>query len=225
MDSRAPVSPEMLESGMEVGRKPEDRFRWLVDVAQRDLGDTPDADLNALRWQMAAFAASVRKDFAPEPGIDPLMGSRYAPMVRRLHGELVRIFSELRTSQRFTLPEPIIDGAVWAPNMYLAPVNTRSLEQRFFGGVVAVLMAVGEKLRVCENAACRGFFLSRRRKKFCGRTCAQRVRTARFRDSHRDQVRAWKHQAYVRKRRAQTGNPRLKVARRPRGNRKSDGGV
>ena len=61
------------------------------------------------------------------------------------------------------------------------------------------LLNIGDKLRVCQNAKCRKFFVATKRQAYCSPECSQSVRTLAYRKNNPEKFRKKRRDYYRRK--------------------------
>lgn len=220
-----------------------DRLRFAVAFAGADLDGFRPGDWLNLRADLAAFTSAPRgqpahaADFGgiipfvrpvrPLPRDCPEEACRHlqhdtqvllAAVADRSGLNLIALSGGILTSvQKHLTVAPT--GRLTGPSS--AVVLVRGPFRDIYLEILIALLSQGPLPPIgrCPEPACARLFYRVRRQRFCSRTCANRasMRAHLERPGARDKKSAANHQAYVRRQRQRTGNPRLKIARRPRG--------
>jgi hypothetical protein len=200
-----------------VGVDPTARFCWLLGFADRDLKD--EATLEAARCEAYAFlltgggvgAQPTHVDLMVRAlGAPPLSGPEGHRAVRCLQAHLRQTFASLRTERRFRGRVSITE-AVWTEDGRLVPVAGGDDEQRFDFAVFGLLAELAPRLQTCAAMGCGRLFLKRGRMLYCGPSCSQRTRTARFKQARPEEDRQRRRARYVRRQQKALGS-KVKVA-------------
>jgi hypothetical protein len=192
------------------------RFRWLRTFAERDLKD--EATLEATRFEAYAFlltgggvgAQPTHVDLMVRAlGAPPLSGPEGHRAVRCLQAHLRQTFASLQTERRFRGRVSITE-AVWTEDGRLVPIAGGDEEQRFDFAVLGLLAELAPRLQTCPATGCGRLFLKRGRMLYCGPSCSQRTRTARFKQAHSEEVSDRRRARYVRRQKKTLG-PKVMV--------------
>jgi hypothetical protein len=221
-----------------VGSTLEEWFKWLQDFVSRDLSSPSSAD--AARWEVLAFAETGWGHQPTPPRPDALRRlartvtggnvpwtdpeEDVSREVRWLQHKLRQALRRLADDRRWELPLPDHEH-MWSEEGQFVPVprvdrmKPADVRNWFYGAVLRLLAAFGQRLRVCANNDCRKLFLGQPGQAYCRTICSGRVRQKRFRERHRDELRDSRHKVYAQKQRDRLGR-NVKVRRqqrRPRG--------
>jgi hypothetical protein len=184
-----------------VGTTDEERARWLLDFAARDLTALSAADWLTLRWDVFGFL------YPPSGGPPPFYSDATPAGEPSCSENQVRIMhSWLRSGL-----ECLSAGHFWffpiAATSRLIVLGDRGLgtwshEEGSPGEYTNIfsLMAYealarkAQRFRVC--AKCRRPFLARKRQAYCSKRCSQTVRTTKYRAAHRRKVNESRMRSY-----------------------------
>lgn len=191
------------------------RVAWLLRFADTDLAgrrrDDPRLRKNAWR---AVDPTCAR----------PLQWGE----LREVHKHLREGLNQLRAGQPWRLEITGEHVLVPGPRGLDGPLDGRFEARwpwhRFLISAMDLLVAVGDRLRACRGAGCERVFVAVRRQQFCSE-CAKALQKERVRDWRRrnpQRLRDLAHEAYVRRKRRETGRPNLKIGRRPRQGKDND---
>jgi len=211
-----------------VGTTDAQRFQWLITLPERPT-DT-EVDRERLAREIDAFV-SVRQDEALAAG--DATGNPFA-LGRTLESEVPGIVAQTRrwldelrdtrsTSfdvaprQRLIYHSGTTTAASWS--FVLLDGTAR---QHFNTHVLALLRALGPRLRVCELEGCRRWFLVARpaQQKFCSRRCTNRAMFERYKERHPERVQERRRRRYEQTVRSRLQKQKLKISRRPRQSKK-----
>lgn len=199
--------------------------RWLVEFATRDPAPLEryrhHPDWPGIRARITAFIlndhAAWRDQRQPERA--RLLLPEDVLTVKEIVQEgLKTLFSRGGAWALWSVRVEGQSGVLRSPSGAIFPATTEVSRSGFLLSVLAVLQAVGPRLRRCADTRCQRFFISNRRQKYCTRACSGRVRLARFRAQHADdkhqraKVKAQRRAAYERKVRSRLG-AKVKVGR------------
>lgn len=176
-----------------VGKTDEERARWLLDFAARDLSALTGAGWLDLRWEVFGFL------YPPSGGPPPFYSDATPPgepscsenQVRTMHSWLRSGLERLKLGEGYSWPILItatpslmmLGGhlVTWPhvdpPGEYTEPFKLKAYE---------ALGREAQRFRVC--AKCRRPFLARKRQAYCTKRCSQSVRTGKYRATHRQKV-------------------------------------
>jgi hypothetical protein len=209
--------PLIVQAIARVGTEPAARFRWLLDFAARDLTDA--TSLEHARVESYAFlvtgggAGASRTELDLESlGADPqpsLLGADGQRAVRGLQTRLRHTLRSLQTERRFRGDVKITE-AIWTDDGGLCLIAGGNEAHRFDFAVLGLLMELAPRLQTCPAKGCGRLFLKRGRMLYCGSSCSQRTRTARFKQAHPEAVSHNRRARYVR-RQQKTLGPKVKV--------------
>lgn len=196
-------------------RRLDDRIRWLLEFARRDLSHLAKKELLALD----ATLKGIWPDYqATGPGVQGRFSA--VPMsaneIRGIQQHLKMGLDSLLAGGGWQLPGTP-DGIVlerWAgkDGVYRTHQTLRAdFPLTFWIAVADWLVAAGPRLRACPE--CRTPFLSIRRQAYCSTQCSQRVRSRRWYVAHAAEAREKRVQAYQQEIRAKLGST-VKVRRR-----------
>jgi hypothetical protein len=186
-----------------VGKTDEERARWLLDFAARDLGKLSSANWLDLRWEVFGFLYPPSGGPPPFssgdiPGEPSCSEVQVRKMQRWLRSGLERLKSGDGHSWTFhivTTPCLMLLGGrllTW-PDMDLRGVlddYVKSFKLRAH----ETFVRQAPRFRVC--ARCRRPFFARKRQAYCTKRCSQAVRTGKYRAAHREKVNALRMKAY-----------------------------
>ena len=200
-----PTRADFEQGWSRVGKTDEERARWLVDFATRDLGALSAADWRDLRWEVFGFLYPPSGEPPPfSSGDIPGEPSCSAEQVRKMHRWLRAGLERLKSGEGHSWAVHIgatrrlmmIGGHLvsWPePAMDLQGVHTdytKSFKLRAY----ETLIREARRFRVC--AECRAPFFARKRQAYCTKRCSQAVRTRKYRAGHREKVNALRMKAY-----------------------------
>lgn len=168
--------------------------RWLVEFATRDPAPLErhwhHPDWPGIRARITAFIlndyASWKDQRQPERAklLHPV---DILPVKEMVQGGLKKLFSHEEACGLWEeTVEPRRVGVLRSPSGAIRPFTTEVSRSGFLLRVLAVLQAVGPRLRRCADTRCQCFFVSNRRQIYCTHACSDRVRLARFRARHAD---------------------------------------
>jgi hypothetical protein len=201
----------MVTGLMAVGKKPEEQLQWLMDFAERDVGD--EGRRQELAQQVDAFcmrrAGGWRGSLAfVDERIEAEIEAPTSPAaVPDLQRHVKELCAALREQRAYWFPAPIVNGLTWprreaSEDGHGEPV---SLVHRgggvgkLLGAISHLLVEVGSNLRACERPGCGRLFVARRSfQVYCSPRCANRVHIAKFRKKHSERVRELRHARYKR---------------------------
>jgi hypothetical protein len=193
-----------------VGHTPESRARWLVEFVTCDPATLREADLEAIRWRLAAYLDGGRgEDPEAFPGHAPVEESE----AERCHEWLRAGLAELGRGETWAIQlefRPRYFIGLKPPHVYRrAPITDAlvSFREVVLRDSVPVLL---KRLRFCARNGCGAAFFSRKRQRFCSRRCGQSERTARFRAKHAARIKQRRRERYVAAMRRRHG-PHVKV--------------
>lgn len=195
---------------------------------------TPGTSQKVMHQQAAWLLQFAERDLTQHPKHYPGLGLEAG----RLFGRWGRPFTwgELRDLQRRLRDglEALREGRDWEyesrVKSFVVPgrqglagpligrIQTRWPWDTFILRAMDVLVDVGDRLRTCAREGCKRAFIAVKRQLHC-RECAkalQKARVSAWRKRHAQRVRDLAHEAYVRRKRRETGRRNLKIARRPR---------
>ncbi len=181
-----------------VGKTDEERARWLLDFAARDLSALSGADWLTLRWEVFGFL------YPPSGGPPPFSTddtpgepSCSADQVRRMHRWLRSGLERLKLGEGHswavslaTTPRLMMFGGrlmTW-PDMDVPYTESFKLK------AYEALGRQARRFRLCTR--CHRPFLARKRQGYCTKKCSQMVRTTKYRAAHRQKVNALRMRAY-----------------------------
>jgi hypothetical protein len=220
-----------------VGSTPEERFKWLQDFVSRNLSGSSSAD--AARWEVLAFAETGWGHQPAPPRPDALRRLARAVSVgnvawadpeedvsrevRWVQHKVHQALRRLADDRRWALPLPdheyiLSEKGEFVPVPRVDPEKAADVRNWFFGAVLRLLAALGSRLRVCANDACRTLFPGQPGQAYCSTICSGRVRQKRFRERHPDKMRDSRHEVYAQKQKDRLG-PNVKVRRQQRRSR------
>lgn len=204
-----------------VGVTPEQRLRWLLDFAQRDLFVLSPGQGLDLHDELWAFSfPHPHQTTAPFP-----VGRHTGPPLQFTKEYLSDLQKELLEGMH-----KLLKGEEWwiqysspaLPPDHLIYVLRRAARGRlsgFYMGnhrscflmlAVDLLKAVGERLRQCVE--CQKVFLAVKRQAYCGPKCSQRARTRRYQDTHKETLSERRQRSYERQVKRKLGfSPRGRV--------------
>lgn len=183
-----------------------ERAAWLLRFAELDLsrGDRDNPRLRQDAWR-AVDPTCAR----------PMQWDELVDVHRRFRAGL----AELRAGRPWRLEVPgehvVLPGRGGG-------IEGRFAAQwpwdRFLIAAMDMLVSVGDRLRTCGRPGCRRALIAAKRQKYCAECAAaiQKERVQDWRRRHAQRVRDLAHEAYVQRKRRETGRPRLKIERRPR---------
>ena len=205
---------------MRVGMQLEQRFRWLLDFAERDLRD--DGKLNDTWAEVVTFFVTAAGQCTPQTAgeweryweeVDASLFVQHRPFLRLAQAQVKDALAILARERRLPL-EFKVSEMRWLPDGTMVPLAGGGPEYRFYAAIGALLTVLGSRLAVCQNPQCQRLFIKTGKQAYCGSRCSQQVRTTHYRQTHPDRAREWQRAAYVRRQKRK--HPRAKVARRPR---------
>jgi hypothetical protein len=195
-----------------VGKTDEERARWLLDFAARDLTALSAADWLTLRWDVFGF-------LYPPSGGPPPFYSDATPagepscsenQVRIMHSWLRSGLECLTVSHSWFFPIAATSRLLmlgdrlgtWfdvedSPGEYTNIFSLKAYE---------ALAREAQRFRVC--AKCRRPFLARKRQAYCSKRCSQTVRTTKYRAAHRRKVNESRMRSYYANRGKASATPR-----------------
>jgi len=166
-----------------VGRTPEERLGWVVSFARGDLDRLRPEERVALGYDLRAL---VPRTWGYRVPVAPLQEQD----LRSIHEEVRRGVASLlekgewrlRATPRIVLMREEEEEEDQAVPSYRVGLSWRGTEaQAILGGVMDLLLDVGDRLRAC--AQCREAFVKRKRQAYCSTACSQRARDQRKRDA------------------------------------------
>lgn len=243
--------PRRHEAVGRIGRHADARFRWLIAFAATNVGiysaDLPDEvrnpdlpdyllpdgiDLEALRWELLAFALTD----APSPDLNiGVVGDLFSgrsdfpslfdrdptPAVNRLHGTIGFALTQLAKEKTLPLPTTVADyrwneaTGTLIPRTRIDQSEPTMVESLVFAAIAQLIAELAPRLRVCKNPKCVSrLFLRPPARRYCSRLCCDRHRAERYRIDHPDRVRDSKRKSY--EKRVRKRHPKARVQRRPR---------
>lgn len=200
--------------------------RWLVEFATRDVRPLEmnwhHPEWPAIRARLTAFIlndyASWKEQRQPGPArLLPLQD--ILSMKRDVENGINQLFRREGGWTHWPVEVRSQSGVLRSPGGEIFPARSEISHSGFMLRVLAVLQAIGPRLRRCEDSTCRHFFVSNRRQVYCTRTCSDRVRSAKWRKEHanderrKEKVKAQRHAAYVRRVQRRLGD-KVKVGSR-----------
>jgi len=211
-----------------VGRKDEERARWLLRFAAQDMASASDGQRMDLSWDIVRFASA-----SPTRVIQLEIGPRGLSVpVKGIHQWLsngIRTLSkgmqveergpvEIDVPSGWRIDAPLAFRLVWDGHR-LTDEPLVDIRPRFAAEAYRVLIAAASRFKVC--ARCCAAFIARGRQNFCSPRCSQAVRTRRYRAKHPDKASDARHEAYKQSliRRGVPGKPQRtkRDRRRPAG--------
>ncbi|HEV8713299.1 MAG TPA: hypothetical protein VGX03_10775 [Candidatus Binatia bacterium] len=206
-----------------VGPAPEQRLRWLLDVAQRDLSALSPGQGVDLQDELWAFSFPGPPQLsAPLP-----IGSHTGPPFQFTKEYVGNLQKEVLEGMR-----KLLQGEDWwiqysSPALppdhliYVLRRDTRGRLSGFYQGnyrscflmlAVDLLKLAGDRLRECQE--CQKLFLAVKRQAYCGPKCSQKARTRRYQATHKETLSERRHTVYERKVRQQPGKKNVKISHR-----------
>jgi hypothetical protein len=194
-----------------VGKTDEERARWLLDFAARDLSALSGADWLTLRWEVFGFLYPPSGEPPPfySDATPPGESSCSEDQVRTMHRWLRSGLERLSAGHSWSVPIAatpylmMVGGhlVTWphvdSPGQYTEPFKLKAYE---------ALGREAQRFRVC--ARCHRPFLARKRQTYCTKRCSQTVRTGKYRVAHRQKVNALRMRAYYARPRKDPATPR-----------------
>jgi hypothetical protein len=204
-DIQVRLDNEARQAVQRVGRTPEARVRWLIDIGYRYkyVDHLLPVEIRALRWEMGVFC-SPNRDYEKHRPV-PVSEDD----VRRW---LVRIRNGIQwlTEGRAWGHRLITHYGFWVPRARQRPgclFSSRTDElPRGYIGVISetdtlhvahtrkdvmahhiceALAAVGDRLRRCQRKECGRLFVREKRQHYCTPACASVIRTRKHRAKQR----------------------------------------
>jgi hypothetical protein len=204
-DYRVALDKELHQALQRVGRTPETRVQWLIDVGYRYAkgGELSKAAMRALRWEMAVFCAPDR-DYEKRPPAPMLENDARRWLVRICNG-IQRLAAGQAWGHRL-----VTHYGLWVPRVGQSPgilsksrgdglprgfiqpkesdalhiARTRKDDMAHF--ICEALAAVGDRLRRCHNKKCGRLFVRVKRQFYCTPACASVVRVRKHRAKQRE---------------------------------------
>jgi hypothetical protein len=211
--SNADALLAIAEAFTRVGARPEERLGWLVDFARREAIDPKPYGRDWNEVQAFVLTAPDQIPFwRPDQEARLLEAGKNRRLLLELSGGLKAAFEGLARDRRLRLPFEN-NEVEWRADGTLVLRAGGDLRQRFNAAVVTVLMAVAQRLAICQNAECQAPFAKAGKAAYCSPRCSQHVRTKRFRATHPEKVRRWRRKKHVKKQRARYG-PNVRVKER-----------
>ena len=199
--------------------------RWLVEFEARNTSPlmryTHHPDWPAMRAKASAFILNDYTVWRGERQVERLLPRGDILELQEL---VQKGFRELfNSAEGFAAWYVQVEGRQFGllrhPSGVISPLTGEVSRSAFMIRVLAVLQAIGPRLRRCADARCQRFFISNRRQVYCTRTCSDRVRLAKWRRDHakdeqrKAKVRKQQRAAYARRMRRKLG-ARVKVGGR-----------
>ena len=202
------VNRNLEQALMRIGKKDDQRARWLLDFAAQDMASISEGKRLDLAWDILRFAT------VPQMRNIRLERDRSGVIsvpVEEIHQWLsdgIRTLSrgvQVRQDGPFDIEMPSswrIDAELsyrlsWGGDRLVddsAPLS--DIRARFAAEVYRVLLAAGTRFRLCPK--CDTPFIAGGRQKFCSARCSQAVRTRRYRANNADKARTARFQTYGR---------------------------
>jgi hypothetical protein len=193
-----------------VGKTDEERARWLLDFAARDLSALSSADWLNLRWEVFGFLYPPSGDPPPfSSGNFPDEPSCSADQVRRMHRWLRSGLERLKSGEGHSWAVPLAATPrlmMFGGRLVTWPDADVPYTESFKLKAYEALGRQARRFRVC--AKCRRPFLARKRQAYCSKRCSQTVRTTKYRAAHRQKVNESRMRAYYARRRKASATPR-----------------
>jgi hypothetical protein len=207
MDSHSTRRDEAQRALQRVGKTAEEQAQWLLDVGYGPKylfgvnGLTP-AERRALGWEMAAFCHNNW------PGLlQPFSEAEVLRWLPRIHNGVQQLHEgrawghHLVTHCGFWIPtdRQVRQKGFWPhwwdgdspPPGRIEPKEkdvlevNRTLKDRMAHRICDVLLAVGHRLRRCQNLECGRLFVRQRRQLYCTPACAAVLRIRNYRAKQR----------------------------------------
>lgn len=185
----------------------EAEIRWVLNFGEGEL--QPDTDWDRLNFRLRRCARSFL-EFGSVSCSVPRFISKAD--VFEIHGRLRRILDgfwpkdgKAATSTAY-FPTGIEFLVLDKDGKEIWPTYIGKWPNCFSVGIAAVFMRFGPQIARCQAPDCRRLFLRIRRQTYCSPECSQRVRSAAWYKTHRDEARERRRRAYERQmRRKQSG--------------------
>ncbi len=193
---------------------------WLVNFAQADLRALSSEESRNLRDELTLFSLPLAY-LAPGTWMGDRALSRFVASNRLTPQRTARLQSEVRNGF-----DRLLNGQQWVlPSLRLHRILVRTdpngkiqgghaggnFRDQFLMATADLLEKVGDRIKRCPE--CGRLFGAVRRQAYCSPRCSLRVRTRRYRNKHRDALRAKRRARYAAMIRV-THGPRVKVQAR-----------
>ncbi len=204
--------PEFKAALAKVGQTSEDRARWLLSFAERDVESLTRDERRAVQWEVIAFLLE-------DTDLKVLMSRRsphawplYRPgRIRQIHKALRAGLEAVRNGRRWPI-RTIRDHFLELRDGTLRHWTVRGAwKEDFFDHVYRALREVSRRFRLCPVD--QRPFIARKRQAYCRHTCSQTARTRKYRAKHYERLQAARREAYVKKQKKKHG-PNVQVGTR-----------
>jgi hypothetical protein len=177
-----------------VGETPARRAEWLLRFAAEDLDSLDEAERNTLKSELKFYILSLG-DLRTYPLI--LRPEEIGECQEWLRDGL----NALRIGSRWLIEYGFVP--TYSVQLHPPGVSTRTplhqplipFQEAVFRDSIPVLL---KRLRFCPRPGCGRALLSRKRKTYCSGRCSQLQRSARFRGTHGERLRAERRKRYRR---------------------------
>ena len=196
---------------------------WVIEFAQENLKKLPDrGERFTYGWKdyadgMVVFSMPPIWRSASE--LASISDLEYAPDKK----EMVTIQRELRNGINRLLGQA--DFRSWhipklSPSVTLVRLKTgrvirsygsKAIRDRFFMAITDILQSKGEYIRKCP--VCGRLFEVIKRKAYCSSRCSQKLRTRRYRETHKERLRKKRREKYVGKMKSKWRGVNVKTRR------------
>jgi hypothetical protein len=204
-DIQARLDNEARQAVQRVGRTPEARVRWLIDIGYRYkyVDHLLPAEIRALRWEMGVLC-SPNRDYEKYRPV-PVSEDHVRRWLVRIHNGIQRLTEGRAWGHRL-----ITHYGFWVPRVgQRSGRRVRHRAGKFPRGCIVVvretdtlhvahtrkddmahhiceaLAAVGDRLRRCQRKECGRLFVREKRQHYCTPACASVIRTRKHRAKQR----------------------------------------
>lgn len=187
-----------------------DRLQWLLKLIQ-----LPAEELHKHGGQARYLSdrLAIFSNYAPE-GFRPLRSSQIKRLVAEIREGMYGLRSgkpwEVRVPVSIRL-QPLRKGNSQVTFNYIG-----DLSAAFLSSAIQRLGAHFDRIAKCEASGCERLFVKRKATRYCSRKCSQRMRSSRYYELHREQLRKRRHDAYVERIRQEKGAARVVQTRKRR---------
>jgi hypothetical protein len=154
-----------------VGETPEQRLRWIVILAQRDLDDLTPGEIEALGddLRMAAIFSLPRG-----VGLNTTTAAMPPGVLQRYQDDIDRgLRAVLGKDSRWPLSgRPVLERRAGGFRIAVEGDEKTGI----LSGVAQLVVEAGDRLRACQDPACGAAFVATRRQNYCSIKHSQRVR-------------------------------------------------